>query len=188
MIETEALAQMLTESPPAVRAAVGGVGLLLLLFGARLYRVAVLGLGFAGAAIGTHLLLQLLAPYITALGEPEVALAVPLVAGGAGAATAWGVQRLALAGTGAVLGVIAAAGIVQLVAPGAWWVLAIGALVGGLLLPLLFQQVLKLVTPVCGALLVAVAAGFWDQPWWVLALAGVGAGFQLATGGKKKRE
>ena len=84
----------------------------------------------------------------------------------AGLVLAWGARmahRMAMLGAGAFTGLVAGAGAVQMFgAP--IWVAAVSLLVGALVFPWVYEQLLKLLTPGVGAACVAWAVGMVDQP------------------------
>lgn len=176
------LAGLEIHAPPAL---VLGVGLLLIVFGRRLYWVLV---ALGGFALGSLLFLRF------ADAEPGV---VPLVlgalAGAICAAAAVLFQKLAVAAAGFL-----AAGLAMLHLgtslgwePGYWvWIAALAAgLAGALLARSLFELALVVATSIAGAALVTIslAAGPAVETPLFLGLAGLGVVLQLAIGRKGRR-
>lgn len=161
---------------------VGGLGVLLLVAGQRLYRLAIVAPGLAaGAMVG----LELTRHESTGL-RLAAAAALALVAG----FLLHKVERLAVAAAGAFLAVGATQALAPLVLHGPTpWFLLVGAGVLGLLLfPGLYRRLLLVITPAIGALCVAWAAG---RPTDLLLIAGLTLGgivIQLVLGRKGGKE
>lgn len=142
------------DAPLLARVAAGLLGAVLMLRGARLYRVAVIAPGvlLGGAAGG-------LGAAALGLGPPAEAVAAVAVAvvGGVACSFAEAVAvRLA--------GVFVGAGLAQ-VWPGApWWAALVGALAGLLVFPAIWRALLPLLTAAMGTLAVAWAAGHPASP------------------------
>lgn len=178
------LAQGALQAPTSLldpRLAVALLGVLLLGWGARLYRLAIAAPGFT---VGVFAGLSVSAGAGLAV-QAGVALALGLLGGGLMLA----LERLAVAITGAVLvgGLVFAVGpLVSATLP--WFAPVVGGAVGLLLFPRLYRAALRLLTPLLGALCVAWAAG---RPHDLLLIGGltlVGAVFQLARAGKRDND
>jgi hypothetical protein len=170
-------------SPVVLRFLTGAAGAVLLLAGARLYRVAVvlpgllLGLG-AGIAIANVLALA-----------PMVAAGVAVVAGLAGAVAAHLVERFAVVVAGVIGGLGAAQVAWPLVASAPpWWMWPLAAAAGGLVFPLIWKVALVPLTAWIGAVVLIDAAGLPPSPLYVGGLAVVGVIVQASLGRGKKRE
>lgn len=141
-------------------------GILLLGFGARLYRAAIL---VPGVLLGVWAGSQISA--LAHLGPaPGIVLTVGLAAIGAIACSL--VEAAAVALAGAVMGAVAtgpALGALAVAAP--WWAPIVGALFGGLLFRYLFDAVLRPATALAGAMIVAWTMQRAGQPWVVGGLA-----------------
>ncbi len=151
-------------------------GLLLLLWGPRLYRLAL--------AVPGMLLGALVAPMLVDGQQDPVLLAgVTLVLALAGALAVGLLEALALRVAGALLG----GGLTAMAAPLAlpashWdpWLPLAGALVGMLLLPPLFRVALRVALPGLGAIAIAQALGRPTDALLVVGLWGVGVLWQLS--------
>ncbi len=169
------LEQMAYSDPVALVA-----GAVLLLFGRRLYWLALAGLGF--------LLGLVLAPkYFEVSGEIE--LVVALLAGVAGALFAVLAQKLAVAlagfGLGAVIAYYLALPYAESLAYQIWWVALLGAVLGLCFAAFLFQAALVATSVIVGAMLVT--RGLYldrDQEIWVFLVLAV-VGLVVQTRGKK---
>jgi hypothetical protein len=182
--------------PLAPRVIAGVAGLLLLLAGRRLYRIAivlpglVLGLT-AGLVLGG------------ALDLPDnVVAVVAVVCGAVGALLAGYVERIALvlagvlAGLGAIqagwpLAAAAAASVpTSMPAVPPWWAWPAGAVVGALLFPLLWRVAIVALTAWIGAVVLVDVAGFPADPLVVGGLAVFGMLVQTVSGrpAQKKEE
>lgn len=157
------------------RIAVIAVGILLLGWGARLYRLAIAAPGFV---LGVFAGLEV-APTASLLVQAGLALLLGLV----GAGLLLFLERLAVALTGAVLvgGLVYAVGPL-FVATLPWFAPLVGAAVGLLLFPSLYRLALKIITPLLGALCVAWAFGRPHDLLLIGGLCALGAVFQLARG------
>jgi len=172
---------LFVDVPWAVRVVVGVLGLVVLFWGARIYKPALVMASFGVGAVGGVAVLDALSAPLPVLDRPEVLIVGALVAGAAVAAIALAAHKVALLGVGAVSGVALAGGIGALFPPGLfpWWGVLIGALVGAVAMPFLFPALLKIATPAVGAVLVAWALGRPAQLWVVGGLWLLGALFQL---------
>lgn len=172
---------VLAEAAPAtVRWAVGAVGMVLLFFGARLYRPGLLLGAFAAGAIGGAGAMELLAPWVPDLDltDPRALAAGAFSTGLVGVGVAWVAHRLALVVVGGLAGLLGSAVWVGALAL-PWWTLLVGVGLGAVLLPWIYPHLLKVLTPAVGAMLVAWAAHRLDAPWLIALLWTVGAAFQI---------
>jgi hypothetical protein len=163
---------------PDARWVVLVVGMVLVLFGSRFYKLLLITPGFVGGVLG--------AIHYSPTGDSVTRAVVALVAGIAGAATLVYVERLALAAVGAaVFGGLAIA-LAPLVLPQVEWpVLAAAAVVGAFVVPFVYRRSLRLITPVLGAIAVAWAVSRPDDPWLILGLSALGGVLQFTLTGKK---
>lgn len=171
-----------SETLVAARIPIGVVGLVLLVAGARLYRVAIVGPGFA-AGVFAGLQLTLGAAADT---RAVAALALGLIGGVA----MHFLERVAVSVAGAVLagGLANAAAPRLLPDPVPWYVPAAASLVGLLLFPRLFLALLPLITAVLGALCLGWAAARPHDLWLLGGLATGGLLVQIATRPKERRD
>jgi hypothetical protein len=166
---------------------------LLLLFGGRLYRLAIIAPGLLGGVALALLLPQDLGPIV-------IALAAVLLAA-VGAVLCHFLERVAVhvVGAAALAGLAEVAWPPLLGGPAPWWGLLCAGALGVLFFPKVFRALIKVVTAVLGALAMAWAIGCWDrplavaglsvEPWMVVAaLAAAGLAFQLVAGRKKGKE
>jgi uncharacterized membrane protein len=171
-------------SPVALRLLTGAAGAVLLVAGARLYRVAVVLPGFllgVGLGAGVAQLLTL---------DPMVGAGVALVAGLIGAVAAHLVERFAVVIAGVIGGLGAAQVVDPLVAAGGppWWVWPVAAVTGGLVFPLIWKAALLPLTAWIGAVVLIDAAGLPPSPLYVGGLAVVGLIVQASVGRGKKAD
>lgn len=155
------------------RLLVGALSGVVLLFGARLYRLVLVTPGLAlGVLVGLHL---------TAGGTRESQLIAGLCLGVIGAGALLLAERVAVGLVGAVI----VAGLARAVLPTVlsagtpWYVPAALGLLGLLLVPRLLRAGIKLVTPLLGAVGVAWALGRPEQLALIGGLAVFGALFQV---------
>ena len=186
-----ALENLLRDVPWLVRAPVGVLGAVVLLWGARIYKAAVVMASWGVGAIGAVALLHGLSAFAPELQAPLVLLVGAAIGGFAVMAVALVAHRLALVGIGALAGVVGTGAGAELLTLGAipMWAFLLGALVGGVLLPWVFPLVLRLTTPLVGAILVAWAVGWPAEPLvlaglWLLGVL-VQLGFGRGDGGKE---
>jgi hypothetical protein len=172
---------LVVDVPWLVRVVVGVLGLVVLFWGARIYKPALLMVSFGAGAVGAAGVLDALSARVPAMDRPEVIIVGALVAGAAVAAVAMAAHKLALLGVGALAGVAFAGAVGALFPPDTfpWWGVLIGALVGAVAMPFVFPSLLKIATPAVGAVLVAWAIGRPDQLWVIGGLWVLGALFQL---------
>lgn len=165
--------------PPRIVA--GAAGLVLLLAGSRVYRIAVvlpgllLGLG-AGVVIAGALALP-----------PMVTVAVAAVGGLVGAVLAGTIERFAVVVAGVLAGLGAAQVGWPLAASGAppWWLWPVAALVGAALFPFLWRAALVPLTAWIGAVVVVDVAGVQPHPLVIAGVMLVGVVAQVAVGRKR---
>jgi hypothetical protein len=165
---------------PELRIGVGIVAAVLLLQGARFYRVAVIAPGLLGGLAGGLALSRSL----------DLARDATLVISGvlavAGAVICHLGERLAVVVAGMLGGVAAIVAIEPLVAGGLpWWAPVAGATVGGVLGPFLHRAALPLLTAAVGAPAVAWAAQWPLTPVVIGGLLVAGVVVQLVTGGRR---
>lgn len=163
---------------PELRVGVGVVAAVLLLQGARFYRVAVIAPGLLGG----------LASGLALSHELGLARDATLVISGvlavAGAVICHLGERLAVVVAGILGGVAAVVGIEPLVQGGLpWWAPVAGATVGGVLGPFLHRAALPFLTAAIGAPAVAWAAQWPLTPVVIGGLTAAGVVVQLLTGG-----
>lgn len=152
------------------------VGLVLLVFGERTYRVLVIA---PGVLAGLYL-----AAWIRSFVELGAVGSVVATLGlsAAGALLCHFVEGLAVRAAGAGLFAALAWFGTPLVHAGAvpWWAPVVGAVLGGLIFPRLYQVLLRPLTALVGAWSVAWAVKFGGNVWVVLGLAGLGTAIQFA--------
>jgi hypothetical protein len=153
------------------------VGALLLIAGARIYRLVIIAPGFVcGALIATN--------YVS--GSQEVKLIVTLVAGIVGAIILTKLEKLALAIVGALL----TAGLVYSVAPFIgvvqWYVPVIAGFVGSLVFPYVYKKALPISTALLGALCIGWSTGLSQDPVMICVFWVGGIVVQTMFGGKLK--
>ncbi len=157
-------------------------GGLLLLAGGRLYKLAILAPGILGGVAAAMMLPASLGPVVIAIA------AVVLAA--AGALICHLLERVAVH----VIGAIAVAGVVQLAWPLAvgqptpWWGMVVAAALGLLLFPSVFRGLIKWITALLGALMLAWSIGEPENLWVVGGLFLGGCIVQGATGKRKPRK
>jgi hypothetical protein len=181
----------LFESTP--RWITGLTGGLLLLAGGRLYRLAVVAPGVLGGVALALMLPQDLGPIV-------IALAAVLLAA-VGALLCHFLERVAIH----VVGAVALAGLARVAwppllhEPAPWWGLLLGGALGLLFFPRIFKALIKAITALLGALVLAWSFGALEgsvscwgvtvQPWMIVAvLFAVGLIVQMVTGRKAEKE
>ncbi len=170
--------QPVLESAP--RWITGLVGGLLLLAGGRMYKLAVLTPGILAGVTLAMLLPPTLGPLVIA----GAALLLALV----GALLCHLLERLAVHAIGA----IALAGLCQvgwpLVAaePAPWWGVLLAAALGLLLFPRIFKSLIRWVTALVGALVLAWTIGRPDDPFVIGGLFLGGCAVQALSGGRRE--
>jgi hypothetical protein len=181
----------LFESTP--RWITGLTGGLLLLAGGRLYRLAVVAPGVLGGVALALMLPQDLGPIV-------IALAAVLLAA-VGALICNFLERVAVH----VVGAVALAGLASVAwppllhEPAPWWGLLAGGALGILFFPRVFKALVKVLTALLGALVLAWSFGVLEdsvsrwgltvQPWMIVAaLFAVGLIAQVVTGRRGKAE
>lgn len=158
------------------RLLVGALGALILLFGARFYRLVLV---VPGVALGV-----LAGVALTPDATPNQTALASLCLGIIGAVALFFLERLAVSLVGAVLtaGLVRAALPAMMGANLPWYVPVAAGLVGMFLFPRLLRGLIKLISPLLGALLIAWSIGRPEDLRAILGLAAVGALFQLALG------
>jgi hypothetical protein len=165
---------------PELRIGVGLVAAVLLLQGARFYRVAVVAPGLLGGLAGGLALSRELG---LARDATLVISGVLAVAGGVICHLG---ERLAVVVAGMLGGVAATVALEPLVAGGLpWWAPIAGATVGGVLGPFLHRAALPILTAVVGAPAVAWAAQWPMSPVVIGGLVALGVVVQWMTGGSR---
>lgn len=159
--------------PPdlAPRAIIGVAGLLLLLAGSRVWRVAVVAPGIIGGAAGGGWIgarLALPPAWIAGLSAVGALL---------GALLAALVERAAMVVAGILGGIGAVAAAERLIAL-PWWAWPLGALVGALTFPAVWRGALVPLTAWIGAVALGHTFGH-AEPWVVLPLMAVGVFAQV---------
>lgn len=161
-------------------------GGLLLVAGGRLYKLAVVAPGVIAGVAGALWIGETAGLAGTVVAVAAVVLAV------AGAVLCRLLERLAVS----AIGVIALAGVTQLAWPLAmngqaapWWGVLLGGAVGLLLFPGIFKSLIRWITALLGALMVAWSVGYHENIWVVGGLFLAGCVVQAASGkGRKKGE
>jgi hypothetical protein len=141
-------------APLETRSILGLMGILLLVFGSRSTRLVSAA---PGALLGITLASLVLSDQ--SLG---VQIGGALAAGVAGGVVAMLVQSIALRCAGALIGGIGATVVFPMLSSQAlppWWLPLAGAIIGGLLLPRLFNAALSILSPVLGAMCLTFALG-----------------------------
>jgi hypothetical protein len=172
-------------TPLLVQGAVGFVGVLITLFGARWYKPTVVLSSAAAGAVGGMLVCSALIDAGIAI-PPIAAVVVAFVGAVATSIVAALLHRLALVAVGSVTGALFFASVAALINPAMWWLPLLGAALGALVFPFLFPLLLRLFTPAVGAACIAWAIGREDSLPIIGGIWLFGAVFQLAFGGKKK--
>ncbi|MEN9786638.1 MAG: hypothetical protein RLZZ299_1902 [Pseudomonadota bacterium] len=159
------------------RVVVGVLAGVLLLAGARVYRVAVVLPGVLIGLLGGSVLAPLL-PLPPGTGWMVVAGAAAF-----GGVAAWAVERAVVVAAGAMVGLVGGVlAMPLLVAFTPWWAPLAGAVVGALLGPWMFRKALVVVTSALGALALCWAAGWVPEPWNAGVAWAVGVLVQSAAG------
>lgn len=172
------IAPAAADMPEPVRWFLGAVGLLLVLWGARLYKPALRLASFAAGGLATWVVLLSLTDRLPVLADPWVAGGACLIAG---VLVAWAVSvahRIALIGVGLLVGLTLGAAAAAAFAGGPAWALG-GAVVGALTLPWVFDVLLGPTTAFVGAVLVLWAFAMPTSLPWLGALTLVGTLVQL---------
>jgi hypothetical protein len=173
------LADLALRSPVAVRVAVGMMGIVVLLAGARLYKPTMFTVAFAFGS--------LLTLFLMSGGAIEKITAVHLSAGLVGGLVGLGlcalVHALGLALLGGWGGATLAVAVIDVFPEiGVWWAPIVGAVLGAVFTSLLFKTMLKVVTPAIGAGLITWAIGFAANPWLLIGLWVFGTWCQFSMG------
>lgn len=155
---------------------VGALGLILALAGSRFYRLAIIAPGFAlGVLAGLEV-----------PGNEQTRMIAAVALGVIGAAVLHLLERFAVRIGGAFL----AAGLAQVAAPlitgqpNDWYIPVAGGVVGLLLFPRLYRQLLPVITAIMGGLCVAWSVGAAADLRVVSVVAAVGCVVQIASGGR----
>lgn len=167
------------------RLLVGLLSAVVLLFGARLYRLVLVTPGFlVGVLVGLQ---------VTAGGAPGTQVIAALSLGVIGAFALYMAERVAVALVGAVIVAgLARVGMPLILGSGLpWYVPAAAGVVGLFLIPSLLRSAIRLLTPLLGALGLTWALGRQDDPRIFLGLVLMGVLFQLFVlrpGGGREKE
>ena len=160
-----------------VRTVVGLVGFVLLVAGARVYRIGLLLTAFGAGVIGVLAAIRAVAPY--AVVPPATAGAVAIAVGVAGAVIVSFVHRWGLVALGGWLGALGASVVAGwAAAESPWWAGLVGGALGAVAMPFVFRLLLRVVTPVVGALLLLWSVQALDHPWWFAPLTVLGIAIQ----------
>ncbi len=170
----------LAATPLALRAALGLAGLLLLVAGARLYHLALYGSAFTlGASASGWAMTWVLAP-------PEIVLLGSLLTGIVTTIVVKTAHRLGLIAIGSLTGLALGASIAGQLGAAPLLPSLGGSALGALLFPRFFPSLLKVLTPLIGALCLVHATGHADRLWLVALLWAGGAAIQLLGGSATK--
>ena len=154
------------------------VGCMLLLIGARVYRVIIIAPGFiCGALVAKE--------YIS--GSSEVQLIVTLVLGLVGAILFTSIEKLAISIVGALL----TAGLVFAVAPlfmatVAWYIPVVAGFLGSMVFPYIYKKALPVSTSLLGSLCLCWSVGLSADPVMIGVFWVGGIVLQLILGGALK--
>lgn len=172
--DPHALAVLLDTSPIPSRWMAGALGAILVVAGAHFYRLAVIAPGFLLGTVAARTLI--------ALDDPAIIAVVVVGSGLLGALVFYYLERLALALIGAVVGAQLTAVLWPLVAGTApWWGPLVGSFFGSLAFPKVFRSLLRPLTALIGAVLLASCFGQGHDLLVVGGLALVGVIFQSAV-------
>lgn len=162
----------------------GILGVLLLVAGARLYRMAVMAPGFLLGVFAAAWALDEYGRRVDELMRMGILVAV----GAVGAFVSSRIEQLAVRLCGSLLVAATTHAVLPLVWPKAPWFAAPAAgFMGLLLFPALYKRLLPLITAAVGAIAIAWAA---DRPTQLLLICGltvVGAAIQLGSGKSKAK-
>ncbi len=171
----EAYTRLVTATPIEVRAAAGVMALLLMLAGARLYRVAVVLPGILAGVVA--------ASAMPATMDYETRLILGILVSLVGGLILFFLEKVGVVLLGGVLAAwltgVAWPLVAHMEAP--WWALAVGGLGGMIAFPAIFRSAIRWITSALGALLGAWALGYPTNALVILALAAVGVMFQYLT-------
>lgn len=181
------LAELVVDVPMLVRVLVGLLGGLLVVAGARWLRVGLGLAAFGVGAAGVGSALAALAPTLPAAAGPSVAIPAALLGGAALLMAARLVERVAMLVAGGFTGLVVGVALASWVGAPAWLAL-VGALAGALLFPWLWERLLRVVTAVAGAGMVAWAVGMPDHLGLIGGLAVFGVVVQFTAGRDADRD
>lgn len=174
------VAQLANDAPIALRVGIGALGSVILVAGARLYKLALFGGAFAIGAVAAALGLVWGGAWVPALLRPEVVGLGALFAGALTAGTVRLAHRLGLLAIGGLTGLAAGAAVGGFLAgPAVLWGPLAGGVVGALVFPWLYEALLRFLTPFVGAVCIAYASGRPDQLWLLGVLWGFGVLVQV---------
>lgn len=165
-----------------LRLAIGVVGAVVLLRGARIYRPALAMSAFGAGALGVAAVLVRLGVWVPAAAAPSALLVAALIGGVVGVVIVRLAHSAGLAAIGGLVGATAGSALAAAFAGGAWWAGPVGAVVGAAVMPFVFDRLLPITTPAAGAALISGAVG-WHSPLLAfVALYGIGVAAQIGAG------
>lgn len=174
------MALALPDPALVLRLAIGAVGAVVLVRGARIYRPALAMSAFGACALGTAAALVRIAAWVPAAADPTTLLVAALIGGVVGVVVVRLAHGAGLAAIGAMIGAVAGTSLAVAFAAGAWWAGPVGAVIGAAAMPFLFDRLLPVTTPAAGAALITAAVG-WTSPLVPFAvLYGLGVAAQIA--------
>jgi hypothetical protein len=154
-----------------------GIGLILVFFGSRTYKLFLMS---PGAVVGV-----LLAVEYSPVGDQMTKAGIAVAAGMAGAVLMIMVEKIALsAAGGALIGGLTLAIGPLFIKEVPWYAMTIGGLIGAMLFPTIYRRSLRIVTPVMGALAVGLALERPEDLWLLGGLSVVGIVLQHTLTGK----
>lgn len=170
-------------APPALLLMLGVLGFVLLIAGKRLYQFALhagtFGLGAILAIIGLHHA----AAWLPAAADPMVASITAVVAGFGVMTAAVFAHTFAIRLAGVLVGVGLSVALISLAGEAVpLWSPLVGAVLGGLLGPTLYEAFLGVLTAGLGATILVWATGHVDSPLWLFGLWALGAAVQTFGG------
>ncbi|NCG19700.1 MAG: hypothetical protein GWP91_11895 [Rhodobacterales bacterium] len=172
-----------------LRVVVGLVGGLVLVAGARWYRRTLSLTAFAVGAIGAGLAAN---KVVTLLHLAEQQMMIVGLASAIGGATLAGMtkfaHKIALAGLGALLGLTVGGAVVAQLAAVPPVTIVLATVLGALVFPWIYDQLLKVLTPAVGAVLVAWAVGHPEHLGLLGGLWFVGVALQIRGPSSSRRD
>ena len=183
------LSQTVADTPLLLRAVVGLLGVIVWVRGAAIYDFALRAGAFCGGAIGTVSLATLAAQQLSLPLTGTLIGVLGAVGGAVVMVTAVMAHRTAMLAVGVVLGAVGTVAAATLLVPVIpFWAPLAGAAVGALLFPLLYKQLLKVLTPAVGAVAIAWSAGLPEDPRLLLGLWVLGTLIQVFSIGEQADE
>jgi hypothetical protein len=164
---------------PDARYIVLAIGLILVLFGSRFYKLVLVTPGFVGGVL-------VAIEYAPAANASTKAV-VAVVAGIAGAGALLYMERLALGAVGAMIFGGLAVVVAPMIVGGAtqWWMYAAPALVGAFIVPFVYKRSLRIITPIIGAVAIGWAIDRPTDPGILIGFTALGVVIQHTLTGKK---